>query len=60
MQYSKLVAETIRDIYNYMLLASFNACNIRMSRCDSVSSFSRIEKIATFQTLKTKLKNEQI
>ena len=35
-----------------MLLASCNACNVR---CDSVSTFSQIEKIATFQTLKNKI-----
>ena len=49
----KLVLETIRDIYNYIcrLLLAMHV----MSGCDSVSSFSRIEKIATFQTLKNKI-----
>ena len=65
MQYgSKLVLKTIRDIYTYtsigfriritsmffLLLAM-----LAISGCDSVSTFSHIEKIATLETLKNKI-----
>ena len=64
MQYdSKLVPKTIRDIYTYISISlRIRITNVlpamhKMSGCDSVSTFSHIEKIATFQTIKNKIEN---